>query len=136
MRLRIKLGVICALAAAAPLAAISFLIMREASATARSGRIEKLEAEARAAESIYRKRLIEMRSAAQGLAVDIAAKSLVEPAESGRAGSAGLAHPRLQALQDMLAKARDELSLDLLIVTDPGGQVIARQNDAPQPGQT
>jgi HAMP domain-containing protein len=135
MRLRIKLGVICALAATVPLAAISFLIVRQASATARNGRIEKLEAEARAAESIYEKRLIEMRSAAQGLAVDIAAKSLLEPSESSRAGSAGAAHARVQGLQDLLARARDELSLDFLIVADNSGQVVARQNDAPKAGE-
>jgi HAMP domain-containing protein len=110
--------------------------MRQASATARNGRIEKLEAEARAAESIYEKRLIEMRSAAQGLAVDIAAKSLVEPPEPVRSGSVGSVGSARARLQDLLARARDELSLDFLIVTDPGGQVIARHNDSPQAGET
>jgi HAMP domain-containing protein len=133
MRLRIKLGLICALAATLPLVAISFLIMRQASATARDGKMEKLQAEARAAGSIYEKRLIEMRSAAQFLAVDIAAKSLVDTSESVRPGSAGPAHARLQ---DLLAKARDELSLDFLVVTDPAGQVVARHNDVPQRGET
>src|SRR5262249_61849828 len=125
MRLRIKLGVICAVAATVPLIALSILIVRQSAAAARSGKVDKLEAEAQAAESVYEKRLIEMRSAAQGLADEIAVKLLLEQGTSGR--SAG--PPR--ALQDFLARARDELSLDFLIVADASGQVIARHNDAP-----
>src|SRR5262245_9316016 len=128
MRLRIKLAGICALTATVPLIAISILIMRQASGAARQGRIEKLEAEARAAENIYEKRLIERRSAAQGLADEIAAKSLVETAETGRGAAAGPARARLQ---DLLTRSRDELGMDFLIVADSSGQVIARHNDAP-----
>src|SRR5262245_34758023 len=136
MRLRLKLAAICAVTAILPLIAISIFIVRQASAAERNGRIEKLETEARAAESIYENRLIEMRSGAQGIAVDIAAKSLLEPEGAGRNSSPGPGRARLQALQDLIARYRDELSLDFLIVTDSGGQVVVKHNDPPKPGET
>jgi hypothetical protein len=111
---------------------ISVLIVRQAAGSARSARDQKLESEARAAEAIYEKRLIEMRSAAQGLADEIAAKSLLESGESGHSSSSGPARARLQ---DLLQRSKDELSLDFLIVADAGGQVVARHNDTPKPGE-
>src|SRR5262244_561075 len=133
MRLKIKLAAICAVTAALPLVAISILIARQAAAAARNGRMEKLQAESRAAESVYEKRLIEMHSAAQGLADEIAARSLLEPAESGRNTASGAARARLQ---DFLATSRDALSLDFLIVSEADGRVVARHNDLPKPGET
>jgi len=133
MRLRIKLVAICALAAAVPLIAVSIVIVQQVSASARTARIEKLDSEARAAESIYEKRLIEMRSAAQGLADEIAAKSLFE-ADHGTLPSSG--SPSHHRLQDLLERSHDELSLDFLIVADAEGKVVARHNDNPQPGET
>jgi hypothetical protein len=112
---------------------ISILIMRQAAAAARTAREQKLESEARAAEAIYEKRLIEMRSAAQGLADEIAAKSLLETGESGHSSSSGPARARLQ---DLLQRSKDDLGLDFLIIADAGGQVIARHNDNPKPGET
>jgi HAMP domain-containing protein len=133
MRLRIKLASVCALTAILPLIGISVLIVRWAAAAARTAGVQKLESEARAAESIYEKRLIEMRSAAQGLADEIAAKSLLDAVDSGRNTSSGPARGRLQ---DLLTRSKDELSLDFLLVADPGGQVIARHNDSPKPGES
>ena len=133
MRLRIRLAAICAVTAALPLVAISILIVRQAAASARNGRMEKLQAESRAAESVYEKRLIEMRSAAQGLADEIAGRSLLESGETGRNPGSGAARARLQ---DFLATSRDALSLDFLIVAQADGQVFARHNDLPKPGET
>jgi len=132
MRLRIKLASVCALTAILPLIGISVLIVRRAAAAARTAGVQKLESEARAAESIYEKRLIEMRSAAQGLADEIAAKSLLDAVDSGRNTSSGPARARLQ---DLLTRSKDELSLDFLVVADPRGQVIARHNDSPKQGE-
>jgi hypothetical protein len=133
MRLRIKLASVCALTAILPLIGISILIARRSAAAARTAGVQKLESEARAAESIYEKRLIEMRSAAQGLADEIGAKSLLDAVDSARSSSSGPARARLQ---DLVTRSKDELGLDFLIVADAGGQVIARHNDSPKPGET
>ena len=131
MRLSLKLGALCAAAAFLPLFIISLIILSEVSAYARRHALEQLRSDARAAGSLADKRLIEMRATAQALADEIANRALVSSDNLDRNNPAAWAR-----LQDLLPRAQNENSLDFVIVTDPLGRVIARQNDRPQPGET
>ena len=126
MRLSIKVASISALVLAIPLIASSIFLVRGVSSNSRARATLHLESSARAAEGIYEKRLVEMRSAAQGLAGQIALNSL----------TGGPLAPERARLQDLLTHARDQLSLDFLIVTDAAGNVIARHNDLPAPNES
>jgi HAMP domain-containing protein len=127
MRLSLKLAIICALAAAFPLMIASVFIVRQISARINEKGIERLQAEERAAAGLYAERLAEMRAAAQTLADEIANRSLL-----GADSAAGTDNQARAKLQDLLSSERDQLSLDFLIVADPAGHVIARQNDSPK----
>ncbi|HSQ20231.1 MAG TPA: hypothetical protein VLR92_07645 [Blastocatellia bacterium] len=81
--------------------------------------------------SLYDKRLVELRATAQGLADEIANRALVSSDNADRNTPAAWAR-----LQDLLPRAQSEASLDMVIVTDPLGRVIARHNDRPSPGET
>lgn len=131
MRLSLKLGALCAAAAFVPLFIISLLILSEVSAHARKQALEQLRSDARAASSLADKRLIEMRATSQSLAEEIANRALVSSDNLDRNNPAAWAR-----LQDLLPRAQNEASLDLVIVTDPLGRVIARQNDRPAQGET
>ena len=131
MRLSLKLGALCAAAAFLPLFIIPLIILSEVSAHARRHALEQLRSEARAAASLAEKRLIEIRAAAQALADEIANRALVSSDNLDRNNPAAWAR-----LQDLLPRAQNENSLDFVIVTDPLGRVIARQNDRPAPGET
>ncbi|PYT08346.1 MAG: hypothetical protein DMF60_04935 [Acidobacteria bacterium] len=131
MRLSLKLGALCATAAFLPLFIISLIILSQASAQTRRHALEQLRSEARAAGALAEKRLIEIRAAAQALADEIANRALVSSDNLDRNNPAAWAR-----LQDLLPRAQNENSLDFVIVTDPLGRVIARQNDRPAPGET
>lgn len=131
MRLSLKIGALCAAAAFLPLFIISLIILSEVSAHARQNALEQLRSDARAAASLVDKRLIETRGAAQALADEIANRALVNSDSLDRNNPAAWAR-----LQDLLPRAQNENSLDFVIVTDPLGRVIARQNDRPAPGET
>jgi HAMP domain-containing protein len=131
MRLSEKLAALLAVAAILPLILASILVLYAISSDARARAGRQLQTDARAAASIYEKRLAEMRSAAGRLADEIANRALVSAtsAEGDRSTASRL-------LQDMLPAAQNELSLDFVIVADPQGRVIARHNNMPEPGET
>jgi HAMP domain-containing protein len=131
MRLSEKLAALLATAALLPLITASIFVLREVSSSSRSRAGEHLRASARAAASMYERRLGEMRSAAQRLADDIANKAYASRDNADRDAAAALAR-----LQDMLPGAHKDLALDFLIITDPAGRVIARNNGRPAPGET
>jgi HAMP domain-containing protein len=131
MRLSLKLGALCAAAAFLPLFITSLIILSEVSAHARQQALDQLRSDARAAGSLADKRLIEMRAASQALGDEIANRALVSSENLDRNNPAAWAR-----LQDLLPRAQNENSLDFVIVTDPLGRVIARQNDRPAPGET
>jgi HAMP domain-containing protein len=131
MKLSEKLAALCAIIAALPLMIAAIVAVSALSSNSRNLAIEQLKKDARTAASIYDKRLAEMRATAQQIAVDISNKALVSN-ESAEANS-----PTAWArLQDMLPRAQNEFNLDFLIVADITGQVIARHNDKPSPGET
>lgn len=129
MRLSVKLGVLCAAAAVAPLVIASIAVVPRLPSRKPDYPIERLQSNARTALSLYEKRLEQMRLAAQHLANEMSIKIL------GGASSESET-TRLARTQDLLTRARDELALDFLIVTDKTGQVIARHNDRPAPGES
>jgi HAMP domain-containing protein len=131
MRLSLKLGALCAGAAIVPLAAASIILLLGPNAETPAPVFEQAEAGARSALSIYEKRLEQMRLASQHLANEIGLKILAQGSESEPLSGAKLAR-----LQDLLSRARDELSLDFLIVTERTGRVIARHNDLPGASET
>jgi HAMP domain-containing protein len=131
MRLSLMLGALCAAAAFIPLFIISLLILSEVSAHARQQALEHLRSDARVAASLCDKRLIELRATTQSLADEIANRALVSSDNLDRNNPAAWAR-----LQDLLPRAQSDASLDFVIVTDPLGRVIARQNDRPAPGET
>ncbi len=131
MRLSLKLGALCAATALVPLLIISLIILSEVSANARRHALEQLRSDARSAASLADKRLIELRAASQALGDEIANRALVSNDSLDRNNPAAWAR-----LQDLLPRAQNENSLDFVIVTDPLGRVIARQNDRPAPGET
>ena len=131
MRLSEKLAALLAVAAVLPLILASVLVLYTISYDAKSHAVRRLQTDARAAASIYEKRLAEMRAAAGRLADEIANRALVSSAsaEGDRSAASRL-------LQDILPSAQNELSLDFVIVADPQGRVIARHNNMPEPGET
>ena len=131
MRLSLKLGGLCAVAAFIPLVFVSLLILSQISTHSRNQTLEQLRSDARVAASLCDKRLAELRAAAQELAGEIANRALVSSDNLDRDNPAAWAR-----LQDLLPRAQNDASLDFVIVTDPLGRVIARHNDKPQPGET
>src|SRR5262245_41111922 len=130
MRLSLKLGALCAAAAALPLIIVSLVVFSQISSHWRGQFLNQLKRDARAAQAIYEIRMVEMRGAAQRLADEIAIRGLIasEAADHGNAS--------WSKLQDMLPRAQDDLFLDFLIITDAQGKVVARHNDRPTPGET
>jgi HAMP domain-containing protein len=131
MRLSFKLGALCAAAAFVPVILIFTIVSSQVSSHARGQALEQLRSDARAAASLCEKRLIEMRAAAQAFADEIANRALVGSDSLDRNNPAAWAR-----LQDLLPRAQNEWSLDFVVVTDPLGRVIARQNDRPAQGET
>ena len=131
MRLSLKLGALCAAAAFVPLFLIFIIVTSQVSSHARGQALEHLRSDARAAGSLCEKRLVEMRAAAQAFADEIANRALVSGDSLDRNNPGAWAR-----LQDLLPRAQNEWSLDFVVVTDPLGRVIARQNDRPAPGET
>lgn len=128
MRLSLKLSALCAAAAMVPLIAASVAIIRRVPSETSGYPAAQLRSEARAATGLYDKRLEQLRLTAQHLATEIAFKipGALETSSVRMLGS----------LQDLLGGARDELSLDFLIVADSTGRVIARHNDRPSDGES
>jgi hypothetical protein len=131
MRLSLKLGALCAAAALLPLLIISALVLSNISSYSRKKTLDNLQANARAAAAIYEKRLTEMRSAAQQLADEIANRALVSGDTPGQANNGAWGR-----LQNMLARAQNDLGLDFLVVADPQGRVTALHNNQPRAGET
>jgi len=131
MRLSLKLGALCAAAAIGPVIIIFIAVSSQVSSRARDAALEQLRTDARAAGSLCDKRLTEMRAAAQELADEIANRALVSGENLDRNNPTAWAR-----LQDLLPRAQNESALDFVVVTDPLGRVIARQNDRPVPGET
>jgi hypothetical protein len=131
MRLSLKLGALCAAAAIVPVIIIFTIVSSQVSSRARETAVEQLRADARAAGSLCDKRLTEMRAYAQELADEIANRALVSGQNLDRNNPSAWAR-----LQDLLPRAQNESALDFVVVTDPLGRVIARQNDRPAPGET
>jgi HAMP domain-containing protein len=131
MRLSEKLGAVCAAAALIPLVIASLIVLPQVSSYSRRQAIENLQSDARAAAGLYEKRMVELRSTAQKLADDIFNRALVGGESAGSNAS-----PAWARLQDMIARAQNEYGLDLVIVADAQGHVIARHNDKPVPGET
>jgi HAMP domain-containing protein len=120
MRLSFRLAAVCLVSAAAPsllmLPALSSRKMRPEPPRELLGR------ESRAALSLFEKRLSEMKLAAEQLADQLSLK--IQQGEAARA-----------QLQDLLANAREQMSLDFLIVADRQGRVLARHNNLPAPDE-
>jgi hypothetical protein len=131
MRLSYKIGALTAAAAFIPILIISLLILSKVSNHARAQALDQLRSDSRAASSLSEKRIVELRGVAQMLAVDIASRALVSTDSADRNSAGALAR-----LQDILPRTQNDASLDLVIVTDPLGRVIARHNDKPAPGET
>ena len=131
MRLSLKLGALCAAAAFVPLFITTIIIVSVVSGHARGQALEQLRSDARAAGSLADKRLIAMVVAAQALGDEIANRALVSSESLDRNNPSAWAR-----LQDLLPRAQNDNSLDFVIVTDPLGRVIARQNDRPSQGET
>ncbi len=131
MRLSLKLGAICAVAALLPLIIALLILLPQIASHARQQAIENLQSDSRAAAGLYEKRLIEMRLAAQRLADDVANRTVA----SNDAANAG-GPPAWARLQDMLPRAINDYGLDFAIIADTQGRVIARHNDRPAPGET
>jgi HAMP domain-containing protein len=129
MKLSEKTGALCAIVAALPILIASVLVLSEIYSSYTSQAARQIESGARAAVSLYEKRLVEMRAAAQGLADEIAAVALVGGENQEQAAAAA-------RLQDILRRAQDAYSLDLVVVADPQGQVRARHNGRPAAGET
>jgi hypothetical protein len=131
MRLSLKLGALCAAAALLPLLIITALVLSNIHSYSRSKALENLQSNARAAASVYEKRLAEMRAAAQRLADEIANRALVSGDTAGQSNTGAWGR-----LQNMLAGAQNDLGLDFLMVSDPQGRVTALHNNQPKPGET
>jgi hypothetical protein len=131
MRLSLKLGALCAAAALLPLLIISALVLSNISSYSRRKALESLQSNARAAASLYEKRLTEVRAAARQLADEIANRALVSGDTAGQSNTGAWGR-----LQNMLTGAQNDLGLDFLIVTDPQGRVTALHNNQPNPGET
>lgn len=131
MRLSFKLGALCAAATLVQLIIVFILVSSQISSRARGQGLEHLRSDARAASALCEKRLVEMRAAAEELADEIANRALVSGDTLDRNNPSAWAR-----LQDLLPRAQNESSLDFVVVTDPLGRVIARQNDRPVPGET
>jgi hypothetical protein len=91
----------------------------------------QLQSNARTAAALYEKRLAELRSTAQKLAVEITGKIVA----SGEATDAERNQARAQ-VQDILSTAQNELKLDVLIVADLSGRVLVKHNDQPAAQET
>jgi len=131
MRLSYKIGALTAAAAFVPILIISLLVLSKVSSHARAQALDQLRSDSRAAASLCEKRIVELRGVAQMLAGDIASRALVSTDSADRNSAGALAR-----LQDILPRTQNDASLDLVIVTDPLGRVIARHNDKPAPGET
>ena len=129
MLLREKLGALCAAAAAVPLILASLLIFYWLSSHISNTANTQLQRDARAASGLHKKRLSDLQSAAQLLAQDIVNRALVSADDLDN-------NAALARLQDLLPGDLNEYNLDMVIVTDPQGRVIARHNDRPGPGET
>ncbi len=131
MRLSIKLGALCAVAAILPLIIASAIILPGISSNAHEKAAEQLRIEARVATALYDKRLTELLAAAVRLADEIANRALANPESSDRTTAASGAR-----VQDLFPRAQQDYFLDFVIVTDPLGRVLARHNDRPAEGET
>ncbi len=131
MRLSEKLGALCASVVLLPMIVASVVVVMKVSALWQDQASVRLQSNARMAAGLYEKRLAELRSAAQKLALDLATKLVIssDDPESNRSAA------RAQ-IQDLLPSAQRELSLDFIIIADSGGRVMVRHNDQPAPNET
>ncbi|HEY3138137.1 MAG TPA: hypothetical protein VGL29_19080 [Blastocatellia bacterium] len=131
MQLSYKVAALSAAAAFVSVLILLLLVLSLVSTDARRRGLDEVRGNARVAVALSDKRLVEMRAAAQALADEIANRALVSSDSLDRNNPAAWAR-----LQDMLPRAQNDAALDLVIVTDPLGRVIARHNDRPSPGET
>lgn len=131
MRLSEKIAALCAGVVFVTVVIILTIASQQFSSNWQERSASQLQNNARAAAGIYEKRLAELRSAAQKLAVEITGKIV--------AGSEATEAERNQAraqVQDILSTAQNELSLDFLIVADLSGRVLVKHNDQPTAQET
>jgi len=131
MRLSEKIAALCAGVVLVTITIILVISFQQFSSYWQERSASELQNNARAAGGIYEKRLAELRSAAQRLAVEITGKII--------AGSEATDAERNQAraqVQDILSTAQNELSLDFLTVADLSGRVLVKHNDQPAANET
>ncbi|HSF22832.1 MAG TPA: hypothetical protein VLE20_01295 [Blastocatellia bacterium] len=131
MRLSIKLGALCAVAAVLPLIIASAIVLPGISSNARERAAQQLRTEARSAAALSEKRMTELLAASVRLADEIANRALAVPESSDRTSATAGAR-----VQDLFPRAQQDYFLDFVIVTDPVGRVLARHNDQPAAGET
>jgi HAMP domain-containing protein len=131
MRLSEKLGALCASVVLLPMIVASVVVVMKVSSLWQDQASARLQSNARMAAGLYDKRLAELKSVAQKLALDLATKLVIssDDPESNRSAA------RAQ-IQDLLPSAQREYSLDFIIVADPTGRVMVRHNDQPAPNET
>lgn len=131
MRLSEKIAALCAGVVLITVAIILIISFRQFSSYWQERSASQLQNNARAAAGLYEKRLAELRSAAQKLAVEITGRIVA----SSEATEAERNQARAQ-VQDILSTAQNELSLDFLIVADLSGRVLVKHNDQPSANET
>ncbi|HEY6328917.1 MAG TPA: hypothetical protein VI756_06235, partial [Blastocatellia bacterium] len=136
MPLRLKLAIICCASVAIPLLLASVFLINLVNSLLREKSIQRLRTQDNGAFSLYQKRTAQLGSAAEMLADEIGAKGWIPgtPAPPGD-NQVNIEAGSRARLQDLLSTERDRLSLDFLIVADPSGRVLARQNDSPAAGE-
>lgn len=131
MRLSEKMAALCAGVVFITITIILIISFRQFSSYWQERSALNLQSGARAAAGLYEKRLAELRSAAQRLAVEITGRIVA----SGEATEAERGQARAQ-VQDILSTAQNELGLDFLIVADLSGRVLVKHNDQPSAQET
>lgn len=131
MRLSEKIAALCAGVVLVTITIILIIAFQQFSSNWQERSASQLQNNARAAGGLYEKRLVELRSLAQKLAVEITGKIVA----GGEATDAERNQARAQ-VQDILSDAQDKLGLDFLVVADLSGRVLVKHNDQPAPNET
>lgn len=131
MRLSEKIAALCGGVVFITITIILILAFQQFSSYWQDRSAIQLQNDARAAAGLYEKRLAELRSTAQRLAVEITGKIVA----GGEATEAERNQARAQ-VQDILSNAQNKHSLDFLIVADLSGRVLVKHNDQPAAQET
>jgi hypothetical protein len=127
MRLSIKLGALCAIAALVPSVIAAVIVPSKVASEAAASTTRQLEKDSRAAAALYEKRLAEMGAAAARLADQIASRAMVSEESGDRNQPSARAR-----LEDLLTHAQNDLSLDFITVADPQSRIIAQRPTSDQ----